>query len=67
MAPTLCSPSKVRGQRSEVRVYGAAAFPETSFQSCNTPMDDPLSLGPSGLLWETSSKDRGAQSEDLQK
>lgn len=51
MAPTQCSP--VKGQRSEVRAYGVAAFPETSLPKLNTPRNDPLSLGPSGLLWET--------------
>lgn len=65
MAPTLCSPSKVRGQRSES--MGQLPSQRLPCQSWNIPMDDPLSLGPSGLLWETSSKDRGGQSEDLQK
>lgn len=63
MAPTLRSPLK--GQRSES--MGQLPSQRLPCQSCNTPMDDPLSLGPSDLLWETSSKGRGGQSEDLQK
>lgn len=64
MAPTLCSPLK--GQRSES--MGQLPSQRLPCQSCcNTPMDDLLSLGPSDLLWETSSKGREGQSEDLQK
>lgn len=66
MAFTLCFP--LRGQRSEFRASGVAAFPETSSAKARMPpRSDPPSLGPPGLLWETSSEGRGGQSEGLHK